>query len=89
MSWVSGTLTLHPSPVTLTPILRSGVSSCQDKMLVMKVCAVPLTLPHPPQVLVVLHVASYVASWFSMCSLAYLSELSPSPHLRRAQNPFG
>eukprot|EP00658_Telonema_sp_P-2_P008285 TRINITY_DN1310_c0_g1_i1.p1 TRINITY_DN1310_c0_g1~~TRINITY_DN1310_c0_g1_i1.p1 ORF type:complete len:228 (+),score=80.74 TRINITY_DN1310_c0_g1_i1:130-813(+) len=37
----------------------SGVSSCQDKMLVMKV-------------LVVLHVASYVASWFSMCSLAYL-----------------
>jgi len=36
-----------------------GVSSCKDKMLVMKVLAV-------------LHVASYVANFFSLCGLSYL-----------------
>eukprot|EP00656_Telonema_subtile_P043250 TRINITY_DN49630_c0_g1_i2.p1 TRINITY_DN49630_c0_g1~~TRINITY_DN49630_c0_g1_i2.p1 ORF type:complete len:211 (+),score=76.60 TRINITY_DN49630_c0_g1_i2:148-780(+) len=37
-----------------------GVSSCQDKMLVMKVLAL-------------LHVASYVTSFFSLCGLSYIA----------------
>jgi len=55
-----------PIADTLLGLLNSaksfwgGVSSCQDKMLVMKMLAI-------------LHVASYIASFFSLCGLSYIA----------------